>query len=70
MKTFEMVPAASGGLISTYKVIDGKCAARYAKDCALLRRFMGPDPMNTEACANSGSNRTSAVDFGNRSEQK
>lgn len=42
MKTFEMVEATSGGLISTFKVIDGKCVARYAKDCALLRRFTEP----------------------------
>lgn len=42
MKTFEMTPAVRGGLLSTFKVIDGKCAARYAKDCALLRRFLEP----------------------------
>lgn len=40
MKTFEMTPAVRGGLLSTFKVIDGKCATRYAKDCALLRRFI------------------------------
>lgn len=40
MKTFEMTPAARGGLLSTYKVIEGKCVTRYAKDCAVLRRFL------------------------------
>lgn len=62
MKTFEMVPAARGGLISTYKVIEGRCAARYAKDCALLRRFMEPDPTNTAPCTNAASGRTSSAD--------
>lgn len=42
MKTFEMTAAVHGGLLSTFKVIDGKCSSRYAKDCALLRRFMKP----------------------------
>lgn len=46
MKTFQMVQSASGGLVTTYKVIEGKCATRYAKDCAILRRFMEP---NTDA---------------------
>lgn len=54
MKTFEMIPAANGGLISTYKVIEGKCAARYAKDCALLRRFMEPHPVNAPVNPTAG----------------
>lgn len=67
MKTFEMVPSASGGLISTYKVIEGKCAARYAKDCALLRRFMEPDPINATTSANAGTSRANSVGPGSGS---
>lgn len=75
MKTFEMVPAVRGGLISTYKVIEGKCAARYAKDCALLRRFMEPHPMDAVASSGVAPARTSSVDNGslysaNRTKQK
>lgn len=40
MKTFEMVPSVRGGHLSSFKVIDGKCSVRYAKDCTVLRRFM------------------------------
>lgn len=40
MKTFEMVPSVRGGFLSSFKVIDGKCSVRYAKDCTVLRRFM------------------------------
>lgn len=42
MKTFQMTPALRGGLLSTFKLTEGKCATRYAKDCAVLRRFLKP----------------------------
>lgn len=57
MKTFEMVAAAGGGLVSTFKVTDGKCATRYAKDCALLRRFMEPNNANCETTFSSAGPR-------------
>lgn len=38
-KTFK-VEQSNQGLISTYKLIDGKCTNRYAKDCAAIRRFI------------------------------
>lgn len=43
MKTFDMTRTVQGTFLSTFKTIDGKCATRYARDCALLRRFMKPD---------------------------
>ncbi|XP_031626619.1 mutS protein homolog 5-like [Contarinia nasturtii] len=42
MKTFEMTPAVHGGLLSTFKLIEGRCITRYAKDCTVLRRFLKP----------------------------
>lgn len=39
MKTFKM-EQTNKGLVSTYKLIDGKCANRYAKDCAIIKRFI------------------------------
>lgn len=42
MRTFAMTQAVHGGLLSTFKIIDGKCVPRYAKDCAILRRFLNP----------------------------
>lgn len=54
MKTFEMIQSNNGGLMSTFKVIDGKCATRYAKDCALLRRFMEPTIENITLNASAG----------------
>lgn len=68
MKTFEMIQSISGGgLISTYKVINGKCAARYAKDCALLRRFMEPDPMDALTCTVANRTGSGTVNAGSNS---
>lgn len=39
MKTFQMETSCHG-LMSTYKIIDGKCSDRYAKECAVIRRFI------------------------------
>lgn len=39
MKTFQM-EESHRGRISTYKIIDGKCADRYVKDCAIIRKFI------------------------------
>ena len=55
MKTFEMVPSARGGHMSSFKVIDGKCSVRYAKDCTVLRRFMRSPETSV---ASSPDNRT------------
>lgn len=49
MKTFEMTHAANGGLLSTFKVIEGRCVTRYAKDCAILRRFLNPTTAQSAA---------------------
>lgn len=39
MKTFQM-ENTNRGLVSTYKIVDGKCSDRYAKDCAVIRKFI------------------------------
>ncbi|XP_055326091.1 mutS protein homolog 5-like [Sitodiplosis mosellana] len=61
MKTFEMTQAAHGGLLSTFKVIDGRCVARYAKDCAILRRFLNPMTVQSAAGSSVG-NQTKKSD--------
>lgn len=59
MKTFEMTPSNRGGLLSTYKVIEGKCVTRYAKDCAVLRRFLRQpnDEAGTSICESDSKKR-------------
>lgn len=66
MKTFEMVASINGGFVSTFKIIDGKCAARYAKDCAILRRFMEPTTNHSMSTIRSAG----ASCIGNRSKRR
>lgn len=39
MRTFQ-VEQTNQGLVSTFKIVEGKCTNRYAKDCAVVRRFI------------------------------
>lgn len=40
LKTFEMARSADGRLQSTYKMVEGRCADTYVKDCAIVQRFL------------------------------
>lgn len=46
LKTFEMTIMDDGSLQSTFKLIEGKCADRYVKDCPMVRRFLDQMPGN------------------------
>lgn len=40
MKTFKMDKLADGSIQSTFKLIEGKCADQYAKNCSFLQQLM------------------------------
>lgn len=44
LKTFEMEKLADGSLQSTFKLVEGRCAERYVKDCPMVQRFLHQVP--------------------------
>lgn len=40
LKTFEMIRNTDGSLSSTYRLIDGKCTNKYARDCAPIKEVL------------------------------